>query len=138
MAARPGVQRIRATTDPAEAVRLWVEVVLEVAVRVAPLGRVLEVAADSDPDAAALLAKADAERHEGARAFAAHLAGIGGLRAGMSVERAADLLWVHDDPALYRRLVLERGWPPSEFGGWLVRALTAALLAPDAAAPLSR
>jgi AcrR family transcriptional regulator len=128
MVARPAVQRIGATIDPAEAVRLWVAMVVEVVGRTVPIGRVLEVAADTDPDAAALLATADVERHEGARAFADHLARIGGLRSGVAVEHAADLIWLHGDPALYRRLVLERGWSPSEFADWLVRSLSGTLL----------
>jgi AcrR family transcriptional regulator len=138
MPERPAVQRIRGTSDPAEAVRLWVTMIVEVAGRAGRIGRVLEVAADTDRDAAALLAKADTERHEGARAFAEHLARIGGLPSGVPVDRAADLLWLYDDPALYRRLVLERGWPPSEFGKWLLRAVSGALLLPDPGAPLSR
>jgi AcrR family transcriptional regulator len=131
MNARPAVRRIQATRDPAEALRLWVAMAVEVAGRSARIARVLEVAADTDPAAAALLVTAEAERHEGARAFAAHLEGIGGLRGGVSVDRAADLLWLHDDPALHRRLVLERRWSPSEFGDWLLRSLSAALLAPE-------
>jgi AcrR family transcriptional regulator len=138
MTERPAVQRIRAADDPAEAVRLWVAMVVEVTGRAVGIGRVLEVAADSDPAAAALLVKADAERHEGARAFAAHLDGIGGLRDGVSVDRAADLLWLHDDPALYRRLVVERRWSPSDFGEWLERSLSAALLGPAHSARISR
>jgi AcrR family transcriptional regulator len=136
MAARPVVQRIEATTDPAEAVRLWAEMVVEVAGRAAPIGRVLEVAADTDREAAELLATADAERHQGARDFARHLDRTGGLAPGLSVRRAADLLWLHNDPRLYRRLVVERGWSPREFADWLVRAVTASVL--GAEPPLSR
>jgi AcrR family transcriptional regulator len=137
MTARPAVRRIQATRDPAEALRLWVAMVVEVAGRSGRIARVLEVAADTDPAAAALLVTADAERLEGARAFAAHLDGIGGLRDGVPVDRAADLLWLHDDPALHRRLVLERRWSPSEFGDWLERSLSAALLAPEGSARIS-
>ena len=133
MAARPAVQRIQATADPAESVRLWVEMVVEVAGRAAPIGRVLEVAADTDQEAAELLAKAERERHEGAQAFARHLYRIGGLRPGLSVRRAADLLWLHDDPALYRRLVTEREWSTREFADWLVRAVSASVLGGSAA-----
>jgi AcrR family transcriptional regulator len=135
MAARAAVAGIRATTDPAESVRLWVQMVAEVAARAAPIARVLQVAADSDREAAELLAKAERERHEGARAFARHLDRTGGLRPGVSVRRAADLLWLHDDPAVYHRLVVERGWSQREFADWLARAVGASVLGPGA--PLS-
>lgn len=127
MAERPAVRRIRACTDPAEAIRLWVAMVVEVQARAAPIGHVLAAAADVDPDAAALLARADAERYQGALAFAGDLARLGGLRADLTVELAADVCWAQNDAVLYRRLVIERGWPPERFGEWLVRTVTAAL-----------
>ncbi|HEY2225318.1 helix-turn-helix domain-containing protein [Actinomycetospora sp.] len=119
MAERPAVLAILASTDPTESVRLWAEMTVDVVARAAPIGRALEAAADVDADAAALLAKADAERLEGARAFARHLASIGGLASGVTVERAADAFWALDDGASYRRLVLERGWSTAAYGHWL-------------------
>jgi hypothetical protein len=89
MADRPGVLAILASTDAAESVRLWAEMTVEVEARTAGIGRVLEAAADADADAAVLLAKADTERLDGARAFARHLASLGGLGPGVTVERAA-------------------------------------------------
>ena len=114
MADRPAVRAIRASTDPAESVRLWAAMTVDVQVRAAPIGRALEAAADGDPEAAALLARAGAERLEGARAFAHHLASIDGLGPGVTVARAADAFWALGDGALYRRLVLERGWSAAE------------------------
>ena len=45
-------------------------------------------------------------RASGGRALAA----LGGLRDGLEPGEAADLVWVHNDPALYHRLVIERRW----------------------------
>ncbi len=126
MADRPAVLAIRASTDPDEALRLWAEMAVEVVERAAPIGHVLAAAADVDPDAAALLAKAGAERLEGARAFAAHLASVGGLGPGVTVERAADAFWALNDGTLYRRLVLERGWSTTELVDWLTAQARAA------------
>jgi hypothetical protein len=50
------------------------------------------------------------------------------LRAGLDVERAADLLWALNDPALWQALVRERGWAPEEYEDWLTGALGAELL----------
>ncbi|HEY2191191.1 MAG TPA: TetR family transcriptional regulator [Actinomycetospora sp.] len=121
MADRPGVLAIRASTDPAESVRLWAEMTVEIEERVAAIGRALEAAADVDEEAAALLAKAGAERLDGARAFADHLASIGGLASGTTVEQAADAFWALNDGTLYRRLVLDRGWSTARFADWLRR-----------------
>lgn len=128
MADRPAVARIRATTDPAEAVRLWVDVAVDVSSRVAGLGRVVTAAADSDADVAALLERSASERLAGARAFAAHLDAIGGLRPGLSPEQAADVLWTMNDGGAYHRLVVERGWTDERFRDWLVRIALASLL----------
>ncbi len=121
MADRPAVLAIRASADPDEVLRLWAAIAVDVEARAAPIGRVLEVAADGDADVAALLAKAASERLEGARAFARHLASIGGLGPGTTVERAADAFWALNDGTLYRRLVLERGWSAAELTDWLTR-----------------
>jgi AcrR family transcriptional regulator len=128
MADRPAVKQIQATTDPAEAARLYVAMVVEVAERVTAIYRVVEGAADAAPEAAALLVKAQTERHFGARAFVEHLAGIGGLRPGTSRADAADIFWAQTDGALYRRLVEDRGWPVEKFRDWLTRAVQAVLL----------
>jgi TetR/AcrR family transcriptional regulator, regulator of autoinduction and epiphytic fitness len=119
MADRPAVLAIRASADPAQSLRLWAAMVVEVGERAAPIGRVLEAAADVDAEAAALRARGDAERLEGARAFARHLASIEGLGAGVTEERAADAFWALNDGTLYRRLVLDRGWSTAEFADWL-------------------
>jgi hypothetical protein len=50
------------------------------------------------------------QRHFGARAVVGALAALGGLRDGLEPAEAADLVWVHNDPALYHRLVIERRW----------------------------
>ena len=57
----------------------------------------------------------------GARAFIAHLAHHHGLRADLDRDEAADLAWVHSDPALHHRLVIQRGWSIDRFEQWLVR-----------------
>ena len=138
MADRPAVARIRATTDPAEAIRLWVELVVGVAERASGLTGVVVAAADTDADAAALLERSAAERLVGARAFAGHLDAIGGLRAGLSPESAADLLWTLNDGAAFRGLVLERGWPVPAFRDWLVRVASASVLAEQRAVSAQR
>jgi hypothetical protein len=119
MADRPAVTAIRASTDPAESLRRWAAMIAEVQERAAPIGRVLEAAADVDPDAAALLAKAASERLDGARDFAEHLASIDGLAPGVTVQQAADGFWALNDGTLYRRLVLDRGWSTAAFTDWL-------------------
>ena len=128
MADRAPVQNILATDDPAKAVRLWAAMVTDTASRAAPIGAVLAAAAHVDDDAAALVRLSDQHRLQGARAFVAHLAAIGGLRPGLTSVEAADLCWLAMDPGPYVRLVIERGWSTVRFRRWLTAAVSRELL----------
>jgi AcrR family transcriptional regulator len=128
LAERPAVQAIQAEPDPRKALALWVQMVTEIAARVAPISEVLTAAADADPDAAHLLADADHDRMFGATAFSRYLASLNGLAPGITQQHAADLCWAHMDPYLYRRLVTQRGWTASDYTGWLSGSLAATLL----------
>ena len=97
----------------------------------APIGEVLYVAADGDPEAAELLAKEAQTRMYGATAFAGHLASLGGLAAGVTEQQAADLCWAVNDGHLYHLLVTQRGWTPAALARWLSGSLSATLLRPS-------
>lgn len=51
------------------------------------------------------------------------------LPPAMSAQAAVDLAWTMTSPATYELLVLDRGWSPDQFEGWLTAALTRLLLA---------
>ena len=129
LADRPAVKAIVAETDPRKALMLWVQTANEIAARIAPLGGVLTAAADVDPAAAELLATADHNRLVGATMFIKYLASLdGGLPAGMTQQRAAELCWALTDGHLYRRLVAQRGWSTADLNRWLYSSLAAVLL----------
>ncbi len=127
---RPAVRAIQAERDPRRALELWAEMVVEIAGRVAPVGQVLYAAADSDPEAAQLLADEAGNRMYGATEFVRHLASLGGLAAGVSQQQAADLCWAMMDGHLYHLLVTQRGWTPATVARWLADSLGATLLKP--------
>lgn len=129
MAERPHVLAMLEITDPPLLVRLWVDQVLGVAYRVGQLEVVLNRAVDADAEAAALRERIDVERRGGARMFVSHLASVGGLREGLSVDEGADMCWVLMNPMLQRRLRAERGWTRAAVEDWLVRLTSASLLA---------
>jgi AcrR family transcriptional regulator len=129
MVDRPDVQRMRETTDPAELVQLWVAHLMSVGDRVAPLSQVLARAVDADAEAALLQDRIDGERRTGAGMFVAHLASVGGLRTGLSVDEAADMCWILMNPLLQQRMRSERGWTRAAVEDWLTRLVAASLLA---------
>jgi len=128
MVDRAPVQQILATRDPARAVQLWARMITDTAIRAAPIAAVLSAAANVDAEAAALLKISDRHRHEGAEAFVAHLASLGGLRRGLTRETAADLCWLAMEPGPYLRLVVERGWSPERYRRWFGAAVSRELL----------
>ena len=125
---RPAIKAILAEPDPRKALMLWVQAVIDVAGRTAPLGEVLIAAADIDPAAAELLAEANRNRMLGATLFIQYLASLDGLAAGITEQRAAELCWALTDGHLYRLLVAQRSWSTADFSRWLSDSLAAALL----------
>lgn len=140
MAARPVIAEMERMTDPRALVARWARFVAELEERAAPLAAVLFVASDADPEAAGVHAESERNRHGGAAAFVAHLEAIGGLRAGLTTERAAAAAVVLMDPAVYRTLVHEHGWTRAEYADWIERTAAAELLGehPGSSAPVQR
>ncbi len=99
MAQRPHVLAMQEVTDPDLLVALWVDQILGVADRLAPLEVVLNRAVDADADAAALRARIDVERRGGALMFVTHLAATGGLREGDLRRRGGRHVLDPDEPA---------------------------------------
>jgi hypothetical protein len=52
----------------------------------------------------------------------------GHLRAGITAEKAGEIVWTYSSPELYELLVVNRRWPPQEYGTFIADAMTAALL----------
>src|SRR3954470_18316025 len=127
MSQRQVIAEMERLTDPRELVARWAEFVADLEVRAAPLADVLLVAADADPDAAVVHAESERNRLGGATGFVAHLAAIDGLRPGLTTERAVAATLVLMDPAVYRTLVRQHGWTPTEYADWIDRAAVAEL-----------
>lgn len=95
---------------------------------VGPLLRVLDAAAASDETLMALRDQHATTRLNGLRRFAALLAERGGLRPGLTVERAADIIWTVCAQANYDSLVRARAWTHQDYQAWLTVTLAAHLL----------
>lgn len=95
--------------------------------RVAPIGKMLEAAAASDPEVAALWQHDVDPRYVVQRRAAQALTGKPDARPGVSVEEAADLLYGLLSPELYLVFVHERGWPREHWERWVGETLRAQL-----------
>jgi AcrR family transcriptional regulator len=97
--------------------------------RIAELLRVIRDGAPVDADVAALWRLIQTDFYANQRAVVESVAAKGALRAGLEIDRAADLLWTLNHPDLWLLLVGERGWSPAEFEEWLAETSCAQLLA---------
>jgi AcrR family transcriptional regulator len=117
-------------TDPKVIMRKWGVLTTEVASVVTPIRLLIRAAAASDPEMASLLADSDNERLTRMEHHARFLAERGYLRDGVSVARAADVLWTSSSAEFYELLVLHRGWSPTEFARFVADFMIDALLPP--------
>jgi AcrR family transcriptional regulator len=128
---RAEIRHQRAEPDARKALRAFAAFQRGVASRVAPLMKVAEAAAGTDPALRELVEQASTQRRIGMRALAGELAQRGALPASLTEDEATDVLWLFNDPLTYHRLVLERGWPPERYEAWVADTLIAVLVRPD-------
>ena len=97
-----------------------------IAQRVAPIVRVAEEAAASDPELAAMMETIRAARREEMIAYPAILAGPGELR--LDPEEAAATLYVLYSPHVADMLMRDYRWPPERYEAWLARMILEAVI----------
>ena len=106
---QPWFRAVLEERDPAKALRLNARNSIEVKTRIAPLGEVILSAAAVDTEIKAI------DRRKG-------------LKKGLTVERAADILWTLNHPRVYLLLLADRGWTGGEYERWLADITCAELL----------
>ena len=114
--------------DPRKVIQGWGRLSAEVAPRVSPILLLLRTAAFTDPEMASLRAEIEASRLTRMTRNARTLADGGHLRAGITAEHAGEIMWTYSSPELYELLVVNRRWPPQEYGTFIADAMIAALL----------
>lgn len=119
-----------AEENPTEIIRRWSRLAIEVAPEVSPILLLVRAGAATDPILAELLEEANQERWDRMRHNAARLASAGGLRDGLSLDEATDVLWATSSPELYELLVVHRNWSLERYGQFVSGTIAAALL-PD-------
>lgn len=113
------VAQVRAERDPARIIDLFAQTVRLLHQRLAPLFEVLSAGAQTDVELRVFAHELSERRVGHMRAFATDLAAAGGLRAGISVELAGDVIWAMNSPQFYLLYVRDRGWTPEFFEHWL-------------------
>jgi AcrR family transcriptional regulator len=126
---RPESRAIRAEPDPRRYLALYAGLVAEMGGRLAPIAEAMRGAAGADPDARELWVLHLTQRRLGAANVISDVLAKGGeLRAGLDAKRAADIVWILNDPSLYGLLVFRQGWTETRFRDWLSDSLQRQLL----------
>jgi AcrR family transcriptional regulator len=129
--ARDYVRAIRAEADAAQKLRLYATALRSIQPRLAPLIRLLQGAAPLDTELEAVWQGISRRRAKNMRLLAENLAATGRLRIGLSVARAADIIWSMNSPEFYILLVEQRGWSLKDYERWLADAWIRLLLEPS-------
>jgi AcrR family transcriptional regulator len=127
---RPWARAVREEPDPGRMIDGYARMITEVSGRVASVYEAMRGAAAADGEARSLLERMRSERRGGSAGFIGFLVAREALRPGLDKTRAADVVWVLNDPGLYHLLVHDRGWTPGQFQKWLAETLKEQLLAP--------
>jgi AcrR family transcriptional regulator len=130
---REYVQSIHSEHDPLTKIRIYAHAVTEIQSRLAPLFRVLQEAARSEPDLAALWTEIANRRATNMRRFVADVVGNDHTRTlpgDLTLDEAADLVWATNGSEFFLLLVDERGWPLERFERRLVEIWTNLLIGP--------
>jgi AcrR family transcriptional regulator len=126
--ARPWFRQVLDEPDPARMVKLIVRQSVTVKQRIGPVLRVIRAASSVDEDSAALWALIQSDFHANQRVLVAAIAKRKGLKAGLTVDRAADILWLLNHPDTWLALHDDRGWSAKEFEKWFAATAAQQLL----------
>jgi hypothetical protein len=96
--------------------------------RARPVDDIMRGAAAVDSDIAALRARNQEQRFQNLIKFISWVAANGPLRAGISEEAAAAIVWSLTSPEMHRLLRVDRGWMVERYTKWLAETLTLTLL----------
>lgn len=128
---RDYVLAIRAESDPARKIEMYAQAVRRIQERMAPLFLALRDIAGTDAEAKQVWDAISQRRAANMRLFVRDIEAAGGLREGLSVDAAADTVWVMNSSEIYALLIGDRGWSPQQYEQWLA-ATWKQLILPEA------
>lgn len=127
---RPAVQAALAEPDAATLLDGFAAIAREFMDRSSGILHVLGTAAQTDAEAADLLAEIRRQRHTGQSRIVAALIERSALDPTLDPAEASDFVYLLWSPDTHRTLTVERGWTPQQYERWLARAMRSTLLAP--------
>jgi len=126
---RAGPQALREETDQRAQVRMLAAGVTNQLERIRPLDDILRSAAAVDREAAALREDTQVRQRRAAmRTIVGWIAAHGLLRDGLTVSRAAQVVWTLTSPEVHLLMRDTGGWSEPSYRAWLERAIADGIL----------
>lgn len=125
---RDHVKAMRAEPSPSRKLAIYARAVRETQARMAPLFLALRDASSTEPEAHQVWQEISDRRAINMRKLVRDLRDAGGLRFGLPVNEAADVVWAMNSSELYVLLTVERGWSPRQYERWLADSWSRLLL----------
>jgi AcrR family transcriptional regulator len=129
VADRPWYREILEEPDPERQLRMNARNARVVKLRIAPVLQVIRDAASSDSDTAELWDLIQSDFYDNQRFIVESIHKKKGLRRGLGVARATDILWTLNHPDVWLLLVGRLGWTPEQFEEWFAETTCTQLLA---------
>ena len=123
---RDYVRAIQAAPDAQTKIALYAAAITEIAPRMALVRSIIQQAAPTEPELAALWTEIAERRAANMRLFVADLARMHPLR--LDPGEAADIVWATNSAEMYQLLVGQRGWTPQRYERFLADAWRRLLL----------
>ena len=127
---RDYVLAVRAEPDPRQKIVTYARAVTNIHQRLAPLVAALHEAASSEPEAAVVWRDVSDRRAENMRRFVHDVRAAGGFHEELTVDLAADTVWLTNSAEAYLMLTEQRGWSALRYERWLVDLWSRYLLTP--------
>ena len=125
---RSYVQVMRSEPDPSRKLAIYANAVLDIHDRMAPLLVALRDAASTDHEAQQVWRDISDRRARNMRDLVRDLGPDGTLRAGLSIDEAADVIWATASAELFILFTKERGWTHHAYEQWLADTWSRLLL----------
>lgn len=129
---RPWIAEAMTAPHARRVLALSIEHGTDIFARVAPLTAAFEAAAQADPEVAEHVRAIGAARRSGMGTLVRRLSDKEWLHAGLTLNRATDIMFAVHSHATYRILVGECGWPLADYKAWQYHTLCDQLLSKGA------
>lgn len=123
-----GPQKVKTEPDQQKKLAMFSADIAGRIARARPVDDVMRSASEVDPEMAAKYASMHRTRLQNIIQFVRWLAEAGPLRAGLTVEQAAETTWLLCSPETHKQLTEQLGWDQQQYSAWLHATLTAVLL----------